>query len=253
VNPTDGYECYHRRFFPIGSVPRSPGTGGTESLATADPDLRRCTAAARSALRSRLGSFLPHHWVYGCSMAKRTSFHSRRVTDIPAGPWVPHSAELISSPAWRARSIHVVRLLDRVELEYCAHSGRENGYLTVTYKQFVDWGIGRRFIKAAIDEAIRLGLLVVELGLYRSGARRQPSRYRLSYLKWKFVPAVGAPYYFEPTHDWRNFRPEAKARKSSRMVTTGEPSTFTAGELSQGRDKRPAITNLAEFATRRRK
>ena len=137
-----------------------------------------------------------------------------------------------------------MRLLHRVELEHCAHSGRENGYLTVTYKQFVDWGIGRRFIKAAIDEAIRLGLLVVEPGLYRGGARRQPSRYRLSYLKWKFVPVVGAPYYLEPTHDWRDFRPEATARKSSRMVTTGEPSRATTGELSEGRDQRPAIPNL---------
>jgi hypothetical protein len=239
VNPTDGYECYHRRFFPIGSVPRSPGTGGTESLATADPDLRRCTAAARSALRSRLGSFLPHHWVYGCSMAKRTSFHSRRVTDIPAGPWVPHSAELISSPAWRARSIHVVRLLDRVELEYCAHSGRENGYLTVTYKQFVDWGIGRRFIKAAIDEAIRLGLLVVELGLYRSGARRQPSRYRLSYLKWKFVPAVGAPYYFDRRMTGaisdRRRRPENRVEWLPRVNHPRSPRVNSARVETSGR------------------
>jgi hypothetical protein len=95
----------------------------------------------------------------------------------------------------------VVRLLDRIELEHCAHAGRENGYLTVTYQQFVEWGIGRRFIKTAIVEAVRLGLLVVEPGLYRGGARRQPSRYRLTYLKWKFVPAVGAPYSLEHTHD----------------------------------------------------
>jgi hypothetical protein len=170
-------------------------------------------------------------------MAKRTSFQSSRVNDIPTGPWVPHSSELIASPSWRARSIHTVRLLDRIELEHCAHAGRENGYLTVTYRQFVDWGIGRRFIKAAIDEAVRLGLLVVYPGLYRGGARRQPSRYRLTYLKWKFVPAVGAPYYLEPAHDWRQFRPDKKAKKSSRMVTSGEPFKATTGELSPTGDQ----------------
>jgi hypothetical protein len=147
----------------------------------------------------------------------------------------------------------VVRLLDRIELEHCAHAGRENGYLAVPYQQFVEWGIGRRFIKTAIDEVVRLGLLVVYRGLYRGGAKRQPSLYRLSYLKTKFVPAAGAPYYLEPTHDWRHFRPENKARKSSRMVTTGEPSRATTGELSRGLGKRPAITNLADFAARRRK
>jgi hypothetical protein len=71
----------------------------------------------------------------------------------------------------------------------------------VPYNQFVEAGIGRRFIKAAIEEAVRLGLLIVERGLYRGGAKRQPSRYCLAYLKWKFVPAAGAPYYLEPTHD----------------------------------------------------
>jgi hypothetical protein len=82
-------------------------------------------------------------------------------------------------------------------------------------------GYWTQVIKPAIDEAVRLGLLVVEPGHYRGGARRQPSRYRLMYLKWKFVPAVGAPYYLEPTHDWRNVKPEKSARKSSRMVTHG--------------------------------
>jgi hypothetical protein len=166
---------------------------------------------------------------------------------------VPHSVELISSLAWRTRSIHVVRLLDRIELEHCAHAGRENGYLTVTYHQFVEWGIGRRFIKTAIDEAVRLGLLVVQPGLYRGGAKRQPSLYRLTYLKWKFMPVTGAPYYLDPTHDWRHFRQEKRARKSSRMVTTGEPSKVTTGELSHAAGKRLAITNLADFAAQRRK
>jgi hypothetical protein len=85
------------------------------------------------------------------------------------------SADLIASPAWRARSIHCVRLLDRLELENCAHAGKENGYLIVTYDQFVAYGIGRRFVRRAIEEAVKLGLAkVTRQGLYRGAARRQP-------------------------------------------------------------------------------
>jgi hypothetical protein len=125
------------------------GTGSfspSPDLGSALHALRRCRprAATPSALRYSPRSFLLHLFRHGCSMAKRASFHPRRVSDIPAGPWVPHAAALIASPAWRARSLHVVRLLDRIELEHCAHAGRENGYLTVTYQQFVEWGIGRR-------------------------------------------------------------------------------------------------------------
>src|SRR5215472_6540411 len=101
-------------------------------LGSAIQPLHHCKplAATRSALRCSPRSFLLRLFSHGCSMAKRSSFHSHRVSDIPAGAWVPHSAELIASPAWRARSLHVVRLLDRIELEHCAHAGRENGYLT---------------------------------------------------------------------------------------------------------------------------
>ena len=146
--------------------------------------------------------------------SERASFRPRKVRDVePGKSFVMHSAELIGSAAWRTRSIHVARLLDRLEVEHCAHAGRENGYLTVTYDQLVEWGIGRRFIKGAIEDAAESGLIEVYAGLYRGGARRQPSRYRLTYLKSKFVPVAGAPYFVEPTNEWRAFRSAAKARK----------------------------------------
>jgi hypothetical protein len=166
-------------------------------------------------------------------MGKRADFRANRVK--AEGPWVAHSAELISSPAWRARSIHVVRLLDRLELEHCNHGGSQNGYLTVTYDQFVEWALGRRFIKRAIEEALQLRLLIAYPGLYRGGNRRNPSRYQLTYLKSKFVPTTGAPYFREPTHGWRKIESKPKYRKSNRMVTTGESSKCTTGELKRSR------------------
>ena len=162
-----------------------------------------------------------------------------------------HSAELIASPAWKARSIHCARLLDRLELEICAHAGHENGYLIVTYDQFVEYGIGRRFVRLAIEEAVELGLAeVTRQGLYRGGSRRQPNLYRLTYLKSKFVPTAGAPYFLEPSHEWRAFKAKAKRRKSSRLVTMGEPSKFTTGELKRRSPEQTGIATAAGFLDR---
>jgi GNAT superfamily N-acetyltransferase len=180
-------------------------------------------------------------------MPKRADYRANKVRDVELGTaWVPHSAELLPSAAWRTRSIHCARLLDRIELEHMAHAGKENGYLIVTYDQFVEWGIGRRFIRAAIEEAVKRGLLVVERhGAYRGGARRQPSLYRLTYLRFRFVPIAGAPYFVNPTNDWRDHRDPPK--KSSRMVTRGEPSKCTGGEPSLRSRDGSGIARMADF------
>jgi hypothetical protein len=176
-------------------------------------------------------------------MPRRADYRANRVRDVEPGmAWVPHSAELLASSAWRTRPIHCVRLLDRLELEHMAHAGRENGYLIVTYEQLVECGIGRRFIRAAIAEAEERGLLVVERhGAYRGGARRQPNLYRLTYLRSRFEAVTGTPYQVGPTNDWRQYRDPPK--KSMRMVTHGEPSKCTRGarqgasEVGQKRSK----------------
>lgn len=170
-------------------------------------------------------------------MAKtRASYRADRVSDIPPGmPWVPHTAELLKSVAWRTRSIHCARLIDRMEIEHMAHAGKENGYLLVTYNQLVEHGISRKFIRHAIEEAVERGLLVVvRQGAYRGGARSCPNLYCLTYLRSKFIPPAGAPYYVEPTNDWRNFSGKTSRRKSSRMVATWAPSKCPRGELNSG-------------------
>src|SRR5262245_57742640 len=91
------------------------------------------------------------------------------------GGFVPHTAELLKSAAWRARSIYLVKLLDRLEIEHIAHAGKENGHLKVTYDQFVEHGISRRFVKHAIEEGEALGLLkVTERGAYMGPIPGQP-------------------------------------------------------------------------------
>jgi hypothetical protein len=139
------------------------------------------------------------------------------------GGFVPHTAELLKSAAWRARSIYLVRMLDRLEVEHMAHAGKENGFLQVTYDQFVEYGISRRFIRCTIEEGEQLGLLkVTARGFYAADGpiEGRPSMYQLLYLPWKYVPGIGAPQYLDPTHEWLRFTgPKPKRRAPRRRQT----------------------------------
>lgn len=120
-------------------------------------------------------------------------------TGPPKGvPWVWHSAAMLRSAAWRGMGIHARRLLEFLELEHMAHGGNENGRLCAPYAQLREWGIGRRFIRAAIDDAERRGLLRVERGGRKGTVMNETSRFRLTYLAAK--TADGA--WQEPTNDW---------------------------------------------------
>jgi hypothetical protein len=136
-------------------------------------------------------------------MSKKNSFSASRAAKAALGThgFVGHTPELLRSEAWRNRSAHAMRLLDFLEIEHLAHAGKENGFLAAPYDQLATYGIGRRFIKSAIDENIARGLLVVT----RPGGRRSgPTRYRLTYLSWKLMGATG-PQYITPTNEWRRY------------------------------------------------
>jgi hypothetical protein len=129
-------------------------------------------------------------------MGKRTSFSPSAAAKAALGKdgFVGHTPALLASAAWRGRSIHLVRVLDRIELEHLAHAGRENGFLKVLYDDFAKYGIGRQYIKPAVLEGITRGLiLVTHWGGYAGSGRQDPSTYQLTYLPWKFIPAVGPP------------------------------------------------------------
>lgn len=113
-------------------------------------------------------------------------------------------------------------MLLRFETEHCRNAGKENGYLIVTYDQFVEWGIPRRFIKPTIAELVNAKLLVVEHRGRGHGGRGDPSLYRITYLKSKFVPGVGSPYFLEPTNDW----------ESSKMPRPSHPNPTTIGSAA---------------------
>jgi hypothetical protein len=153
-------------------------------------------------------------------VSKRTWFSPSKAAKAALGTngFVGHTPELLKSAAWRRRSIHLVRTIDRLEVEHLAHRGKENGFLTVTYDDFTRYGVSRRFIQPALAEGVACGLIkITHHGGYAGNGRSNPSTYQLTYLCWKFIPAVGAPYYLEPTNDWKQL-PGAKPPRAGTTV-----------------------------------
>ena len=134
----------------------------------------------------------------------------------PKTPFAWQHRELITSAAWRARSINTVRLIDALLLDHMNHAGTENGNLMATYDQLVAWGASRPCLYDAIAEAMFLGLIDVEPG-GRWANSNQPSRYRLT---WLYNDRDDTP----ATDDWKRVTKEAikewrKGRRRRRTKT----------------------------------
>jgi hypothetical protein len=179
-------------------------------------------------------------------MSKRNSFSPSRAAKAALGHhgFIAHTPELIASDAWRRRSIHLVRILDRLELEHLAHAGKENGFLRCTYEQLAAYGVARQYIKPAIADGVALGLIkVTHVGGYSGAGRNDPSTYQVTYLPWKFVPAIGPPQYLEPTNEWKSAaaKPPRKPRPFNGIKPNGhDPSQerkMTATKISKQRDR----------------
>ncbi len=135
----------------------------------------------------------------GRSSGKRTGRAGKARRPPDGEPFVWHTRELLTSEAWRPRSVNCMRLLDRLEVEHMNHAGTENGDLKATYDQLVAWGLTRSEIQPAIEEAEFLGLLRCDRGGRWAGTNK-PSTYRLTYL----ADREGNP----PTNEWKRVSQE---------------------------------------------
>ena len=186
----------------------------------------------------------------------------------PSGPFVPHTRTMLESPAWRALSINARRLLDRIELEHLAHGGLENGALPVTHTDFIAYGLSRRMVTPAIQEAERLGFIRYKRG-GRYGGERKPSTFRLTYLgaanskatnEWEKLTeteiAQIEKQFFAPTKGTSQ-PPQMGAKTQSRRNAESEKPLETAkftfkvlppemGELSISTPCRGSLTGHAD-------
>lgn len=91
------------------------------------------------------------------------------------------SRELLESFAYRALSLSAHRALSRIEVEWCKHSGKDNGKLPVTFDDFVDYGVHRSAVGPALAELEALGFIeITERGKMAQAAEyRRPNKFRL--------------------------------------------------------------------------
>ena len=95
-------------------------------------------------------------------------------------PFVWLTRELLTSPAWRNRSVNTIRLLDFLMVEHMNHAGTENGNLKATHEQLRAYGLSANSIRDAIEEAEFLGLIRFTRG-GRWASSNQPSLFRLTF------------------------------------------------------------------------
>jgi hypothetical protein len=124
------------------------------------------------------------------------------------GQYVPHLRELIESPAWRVLSLSARRVLDRIEIEYLRHGGKDNGRLPVTFENFMAYGIDRHAIAPAMRELDDLGIAkITQHGRAGNAEFRRPNHFRLTYLS--------GPGEAAATHEWRGFTTAEAAKAAS--------------------------------------
>lgn len=99
-----------------------------------------------------------------------------------SGTFVPHTYDMLKSPAWQALSPVSLRILDRLEREYLSHGRTTNGDLICTYDDFQKCGIRRDIAARSLRECEALGFLEIGRGYSGLANACESNRYRLTYL-----------------------------------------------------------------------
>lgn len=134
--------------------------------------------------------------------------------------FVMHPVAMLQSPAFVALSRSGHKVLARIEIEHCAHGGKDNGRLPVTHEDFRRYGIDHNSIHPAIREAEALGFIeTTQRGIAGNGGYRRASEFRSTYL-----PANGKP----PTNEWAAIQTVAEAKLIADEARANKPNRRSA-------------------------
>ena len=115
---------------------------------------------------------------------------------------------MLESPAYRALSQAAHMVIARIEIELGHHGGNDNGSLPVTFEHFVEYGIYRNGVAAAIREAEALGFIrVTERGRGGNAEHRRPNLFYSTFSNWRGSKAE------PPPHDWRKIKTIEEAKE----------------------------------------
>jgi hypothetical protein len=157
------------------------------------------------------------------------------------GQFAPRLIEMLESPAYAALSLYGHRMVARIEIELAHHGGMDNGKLPITFRQFVNYGIPKRWVARTIQELTALGFAeVTEPGRAGNAEWRKPNLFRVTYRHCDRAP---------PTNEWRHITDDdarmfatAARRQGSNSVFAGAYSPRNGRKLiSQGIQCEPQV------------
>ena len=148
-------------------------------------------------------------------------------------PFIWMTLAMVKSEAWAAMPLAARKVVERIAIEHMGHGGKLNGELTVTYDQFVSFGIRRSSIREAIEFAVRLGWIDITVHGSRSyGMRRVASAYGLTWL-----PRCDST---PPSNRWKSVTAERAKRATAGARTRDTPTQYinsspnsATGQVSQ--------------------
>ena len=171
--------------------------------------------------------------------------------------FVPHTVEMLESPAWRVLSQSARRVLDRIELEHMYHGNVENGRLPVTFENFEDYGLDRKSVAPAIRELEALGFIeITQRGRSGNAEFRRPNQFRLTYVH-KYQAGEQA------TNEWRKIetmegaeikaryaRPKKQNPSTVKSTITSAVKSTTKPEFHSGKSGTTVMVDNTELLSR---
>jgi hypothetical protein len=131
-----------------------------------------------------------------------------------AGAFIARPRQLLDSPVLWVLSQSAHRALLRIEIEHMAHAGSANGKLLVTYKDLERCGIHPNAIAPALRELEALGIIETTRKGYGGAQVREPSLYRLTYVRaWNAGRADGTG-----THEYLRFKTHQEAETAAQKA-----------------------------------
>jgi hypothetical protein len=148
-----------------------------------------------------------------------------------SGQFSPRLIEMLESPAYRTLSLSAHRVISRIEIELAQHGGNDNGKLPVTTMDFVEYGVERTCVPAAIREGEALGFIrVTERGRGGNAEFRKPNLFALMFAHDR--NSRQAP----PTHDWRKIKTMDEAEKIARAARANKDPIAVAKATNRKRN-----------------
>jgi hypothetical protein len=108
-----------------------------------------------------------------------------------------------------------------------SHNGQENGRLKIPYSQFVEWGISRRSIPAAIKYAVEAGFLDVPKRGYH--LKDTMNEYRLTYFATRERVRGTVDEWSAPTNEWKRRAGKSFFDRAECDTDLGQNVTLTEG------------------------